>query len=407
MFKEVKNQLQECKRGLLVKDDNLRKLREQMKHLERFRFVLFHKVRALEDERDPLEEQVERLKSNVGDMYDEFVREFRHKQDLSQEFQDKKNLAGALQGENVKLRAQLTQLKKDGRRLINEMEQVLHPDTCAEFAHMPKQIASVLAQHQHLLQWAPPKEDIPENAVDPFADAGKEASIIEEMVIQRDLLFRKNQIAVGAASQSKRECAQDVRRLTSENAALIAEMNLLHKEKKAWQRSYKEMEAKMMATDAEINAKARMAGKDFPRSASAPGFDSSKGSGAGNASAGQSARGAADTPYVRRKVVDQQEVYRRSKVKGANMLPPAPGASPPVHPSGGADNARTKPTTQEKRFTQSLDQVHAGRSQMERQGFDVGSLSRQAAAANLPLQATGESGMAAAEGVADPSFPDA
>merc|ERR1712070_380947 len=65
---EVKNQLQEAKRGLLVKDDNLRKLREQMKHLESFRFVLFHKVRALEDERDPLEEQVDALKSNVGEM---------------------------------------------------------------------------------------------------------------------------------------------------------------------------------------------------------------------------------------------------------------------------------------------------------------------------------------------------
>merc|ERR1719453_1836378 len=129
MFEEVKNQLQECKRGLHVKDDNLRNLREQMKHLESFRFVLFHKVRALEDERDPLEEQVDLLKTNVGDMYDEFVREFRQKQDLSQEFQDKKNLASALQDENVRLQSQLTQLKKDGRRLINEMEQVLHPDS--------------------------------------------------------------------------------------------------------------------------------------------------------------------------------------------------------------------------------------------------------------------------------------
>jgi len=410
MFEEVKNQLQECKRGLLVKDDNLRKLREQMKHLESFRFVLFHKVRALEDERDPLEEQVELLKSNVGDMYDEFVREFRHKQDLSQEFQDKKNLAIALQDENVKLRAQLTQLKKDGRRIINDMEQVLHPDTCAEFEKLPKQIAIVLAKHQHLLQWAAPKEDTPENAVDPFADAGKEASIIEEMVIQRDLLFRKNQIAVGAASQSKRECAQDVRRLTSENAALIAEMNLLRNERKSWQRSYKEMEARMMAIDAENNAKARVSGKptgpgdSMGHSASAPGLNSSAG-------AGQTKKGGAavaDTPYVRRKVVDQQEVYRRNKVKGANLLPPVAGAQD----GGGspaADNARMKPTSHEKRFAQSLDDVNAGRRQMERQGFDVGSLTQQVTASNLPLQATGvtdEALAAVAEGAGNAeSFP--
>jgi len=383
MFEEVKNQLQECKRGLLVKDDNLRKLREQMKHLESFRFVLFHKVRALEDERDPLEEQVELLKSNVGSMYDEFVREFRQKQDLSQEFADKKNLASALQDDNVKLRALLTQLKKDGRRLINEMEQVLHPDTSAQSENLTKQMAQVLHKHQHLVQWAPPKDDVPASGVDPFADPGKEASIIQEMVTQRDLLFRKNQIAVGAASQSKRECAQDVRRLTSENAALIAEMNLLRNERKSWQRSYKELEARMMALDAENNAKARLAGKStgpgatndsLNRSTSAPTIDSSKGSAAGAQPGKPRSRGSAgavaDTPYVRRKVVDQQEVYRRQKVKGMNQLPPV------------------AQTVQEKRFTQSLDQVHAGRKAMERQGFDMGSLTQQAAS-HLPLQTAG------------------
>merc|ERR1719181_1702741 len=141
------------------------------------------------------------------------------------------------------------------------MEQVLHPDTCSEFEKLPKRMEAVIAKNQNLHQWAPPKEDMPVNAVDPFADAGKEASIIHEMVTQRDLLFRKNQIAVGAASQSKRECATDVRRLTSENAALIAEMNTLRNERKSWQRSYKELEAKMLATDAESSAKARVAGK--------------------------------------------------------------------------------------------------------------------------------------------------
>merc|ERR1719491_1401160 len=103
-------------------------------------------------------------------------------------------------------------------------------------------MAVVCEKNKHLNQWAPPKENaaVADHA-DPFAEAGKEASIIEEMVIQRDLLFRKNQIAVGAAGQSKRECAQDVRRLTSENAGLITEMNTLRNERKSWQRSYKEL----------------------------------------------------------------------------------------------------------------------------------------------------------------------
>jgi WD40 repeat protein len=417
MFKEVKNQLQECKRGLLVKDDNLRKLREQMKHLESFRFVLFHKVRALEDERDPLEEQVERLKSNVGDMYDEFVREFRQKQDLSQEFVDKKNLANALQEENVKMRAGLTQLKKDGRRLLNEMEQVLHPDTCAQFENLPKLMVQVLEKHKDLQQWAPPKDDAaPTDGGDPFAEASKEAAIIEEMTVQRDLIFRKNQIAVAAASQSKRECAQDVRRLTSENAALIAEMNTLRNERKSWQRSYKELEARTMAADAENNAKARVAGKAQPggnngmgSSASAPGLESSKGmtqgSGGQPRSRGSNPGNAvADTPYVRRKVVDQQEVYRRQKMKGQNMLPPV--AQTPGMAGASSHNAGMKPTPQEQRFTQSMGQVQADKNQMARQGFDMSGLSNQAAStAHLPLQTQGVA-EPAADATGEPgSFP--
>merc|ERR1719326_1109285 len=82
MFAKVEIKLKERERGLKVKDEALAKLREQMKHLESFRFVLFHKVRALEEERDPLEDQVNSLKTSVRDMYNEFVKEFRQKQKL-------------------------------------------------------------------------------------------------------------------------------------------------------------------------------------------------------------------------------------------------------------------------------------------------------------------------------------
>jgi hypothetical protein len=371
-----------------------------MKHLESFRFVLFHKVRALEDERDPLEEQVERLKSNVGDMYDEFVREFRQKQNFIQDFATSKNLSSALQKENVKLRAMLTQLKKDGKRLLNDMEQVLHPDTSEAYESLPKLMAEVCEKNKHLNQWAPPEEDEEtggKEAADPFAEAGKEAAIIEEMATQRDLLFRKNQIAVSAAAQSKRECAQDVRRLTSENAALITEMNTLRNEQKSWKRSYKELEARMMAMEANETAKARVAGKaggneTVLRNSSAPALNSSdKGPSPGSTqkprSRGSAGGGAvADTPYVRRKVVDQQEVYRRQKVKGANQLPPVSQA----FGMGAAADPRMQQTSQEKRFTQSLEQGHAGKRHMERQGFDVGNLSREAEAiaSHLPLQAS-------------------
>merc|ERR1719356_1343471 len=97
MFANVQEQLKEEKRALKVKNENLAKIREQMKHLESFRFVLFHKVKQMEEERDPLAEQVASLKSNVREMYSEFVREFRHKQKLDQQVSDKTVLTNSLQ----------------------------------------------------------------------------------------------------------------------------------------------------------------------------------------------------------------------------------------------------------------------------------------------------------------------
>ncbi|CAE6931491.1 Wdr65, partial [Symbiodinium sp. CCMP2456] len=151
MVDKVRAQLKERERSLKVKDESLNKLREQMKHLESFRFVLFHKVRALEEERDPLEEQVNSLKTSVREMYNEFVREFRQKQKLDQALSDKVMRSSSLQQENVELRAQFIQLKKDGRRLIQEVETVLHPETTEDYTQMPKRLQAVLERHQKLL----------------------------------------------------------------------------------------------------------------------------------------------------------------------------------------------------------------------------------------------------------------
>jgi len=381
MFQEVRKQVEELRRGLGVKDENLRSIREQMKHLESFRFVLFRKVRALEEERDPLEEQVSKLKANVGDMYKEFVREFRQKQDLSQEFVEKKTLAAALQNENVKLRSHMTQLKKDGRRLLSEMEQVLHPDTSAVFEKLPMMMAAVCEKYKRMSQWAPPKDDAGSDQIDPFADGSKDASMMEELVVHRELLFRKNLIAVNAASQSQRQCSQDVRRLTSENAQLIAEMNILRNERQSWQRSYKELEARVIAMDAETSAKARLTGKPvstdgIKRCSSAPTLDPS------NKQMKRHSKnlpgGVADTPYVKRKMVDQQEIYHRHKMRGMNKLPPMTQAT---------SQSVAKVSPRERLITESLNEVPVGHRQLEKQGFNLGNLRThaQAIASHLPL----------------------
>merc|ERR1711988_1834651 len=95
-FQKAQAQLRERDTVIKVKDETIQKLRDQQKHLESFRFVLFHKVRTLEEERDPLEDQVNSLRDSVKDMYSEFVREFREKQNLEQRLNDKTSMASSL-----------------------------------------------------------------------------------------------------------------------------------------------------------------------------------------------------------------------------------------------------------------------------------------------------------------------
>lgn len=409
MFNKVKDQLKERERGLKVKDESLAKMREQMKHLESFRFVLFHKVRAMEEERDPLEEQVNSLKTSVREMYNEFVREFRQKQKLDQQLSEKSTLSSSLQQENVELRARLAQLKKDGKRLLQDVEQVLHAESTTEFERMPKRLQLVLEKYKKMSEWAPPAAGI-EAGAGVAKDESKEASMIEELVTQRDLLYRKNQISVAAASQAKRECAHDFRRLTSENAQLIAEMNTLRNENKSYQRRSTELEASVIAFRVKDASKGKA--DSMVRVESAPALQVMKPVPQANGRQGH--HGAtAETPYVRRKIVDQQELYRRQRQKQLNQLPPV--AHPPTlsaherssSPTGGKQGRQS---SQEMRFSQSLDSANAGRRNMERQGFNLGKLRDAAEAAteghwmrDLPLE--GASLLAAGQQSDEGSFP--
>ncbi|CAE7567195.1 ANKRD50 [Symbiodinium natans] len=75
-----------------------------------------------------------------------------------------------------------------------------------------------------------------------------------------------------------------------------------------------------------------------------------------------------ETPYVRRKVVDQQEKYRRQQVKGANALPPIiqRSSSPRSRPSPAG--------IEEARFARSMEAFQAETEFLEQQGLDMGRL---------------------------------
>lgn len=377
-FQKAQQQLRERDTVIKIKDEALQKIRDQQKHLESFRFVLFHKVRALEQERDPLEDQVNSLRDNVKEMYSEFVKEFRQKQKLEHRLNDKAARAHALQNENLDLRSKNVNVKKDLHRLFNDLQEVL--GTPGGYEKLVKAV-------QDLIEKFEPKIEGRERAQD--QDSGKPGggeaglAVAEEMVSQRDLLLKKSRAIAEANVHVNSERASDFRRMTSENSQLIAEMNQLRAEKKSFGRRVKELETRLMRAEREGL---------LARSSSAPDFDpeqrSAKQAGGNMSEARRTAPGgAANTPYLRRKEVDESEIYRRQRQKGMNMLPPVADAGS-EGPQGGKSLAGTQKrgagpgrrgpgTIEEQRFRDVIGSVDEGDRSMEQQGFHTSKLREQ------------------------------
>merc|ERR1719281_2310309 len=111
LFQRSIEQLQAKEEVIKQRDHNIQRLKDSQKHLEGFRYVLFHKVKDLEGERGPLGSQVESLHESVREMDAEFVRAFKSKQAVEQRLAELSVEVTELQGS--------TQLEL-GRRLQSE-----------------------------------------------------------------------------------------------------------------------------------------------------------------------------------------------------------------------------------------------------------------------------------------------
>lgn len=367
--------------------------------------MLFHKVRALEEERDPLEDQVNSLRDNVKDMYGEFVKEFREKQKLEHRLNDKSSMAHALQNENLSLRSENVMVKKDLHRLFNDIQLALGT---IGYEKLVKAVQDLITKYTPKIDGKEKgsRKDQDDDEKKPRLGGGEGVGVAEDMIRQRDLLLKKSRAIAEANVHVNTERAMDFRRMTSENSQLISEMNNLRAEKKSFSRKVKELETRLMRAERE--------GK-LNRSSSAPEFDPDKrGSQRGGNNMSQTGPvGAANTPYLRRKEVDESEVYRRTKQQGMNMLPPVvDGGS-----EGGRSQGRklkapqrrgSQGTIQEQRFRDVIGNVDADDRSMEQQGFHTSKLREQVGGATAgttrPLPLVQEEAGAGAFSEDDGSF---
>eukprot|EP00743_Colponemidia_sp_Colp-15_P006329 GILK01006809.1.p1 GENE.GILK01006809.1~~GILK01006809.1.p1 ORF type:complete len:1618 (-),score=349.73 GILK01006809.1:108-4961(-) len=96
---KMDSQIDERDRVIAEKENNIKDLREATAHLENYRFVLDHKVRELQKERDPLETQVGTLQEHVRQMYTELLDEFGNKKQIQHDASAKDQKMEGLQSE--------------------------------------------------------------------------------------------------------------------------------------------------------------------------------------------------------------------------------------------------------------------------------------------------------------------
>lgn len=71
----VRDKLQEKQSVIKNKEKAIKELKNYNDHLEKFKFVLNHKIKTLKDEKSPMEEQVQTLEAHIRNMYNELAEE--------------------------------------------------------------------------------------------------------------------------------------------------------------------------------------------------------------------------------------------------------------------------------------------------------------------------------------------
>merc|ERR1719191_2280046 len=140
-FQNSLETLQRKEEVIKQKDLQIQRLKDSQKHLEGFRYVLFHKVQDLEDERAPLGQQVESLRESVKEMDAEFVTAFRGKQKLETRLKELSEQVVSLQTQTQQTRGSKLQAEKATHRIYDDLCEVL---LAADMVELKSRLQGVL-----------------------------------------------------------------------------------------------------------------------------------------------------------------------------------------------------------------------------------------------------------------------
>merc|ERR1719506_3191934 len=247
MCKKVEEQLNERSSVVSLRDEHVAKLRENESHLEGFRFLLYHKVKSLESERDPLAERVEDLRTTVKDMYQEFVQVYREKTALGQEVTSTGAKVNSLLCEQKDLRSTRGDSERYGQFLFSDLTDVM--DSFEE-ATVKRRLREILKKYD------PSKQTKEKNE----KNAARLPLITEEAINQRNILLRTGRSTSAATNHIRKEHAKDLQRMQADHGALVGEANNVKIERASYERRTKHMEAQVAELEGQLGPAAAKQG---------------------------------------------------------------------------------------------------------------------------------------------------
>lgn len=221
-------QLQAKEDVIRQRDYSIQKLKDSQKHLEGFRYVLFHKVKDLEDERGPLGSQVESLNESVKEMDGEFVRAFRGKQSLMSQLQDLTGQVSALQDSTSHERNNTLLATKETHHMYDELTEVLYEHDMKQLKERLDELMKRYSKYKHL------EPDV--YPVTGVSGAKKLAGIQEEVERQRRVL-RKKSIRMGEDLEKvKLDRHKNMGNMVARNINLIEDIEKTRNDRRAFER---------------------------------------------------------------------------------------------------------------------------------------------------------------------------
>jgi hypothetical protein len=230
-FRDALLELKAKEEAIKARDQSIAKLRDSQKHLEGFRYVLFHKVRDLEDERGPLGSQVESLHESVAEMDAEFVRAFRSKRHLEHRLRELTAQVSGLQDAAQDARGSTVLATKETHKMYDELTEVLYEH---DMAQLKKRLEGFMARYDRFRN--------PAGGPDP----GKIAAIADEVEAQRRALKKKATRMLEENEQVKKDRMNTMGAMVRRNCGLIDDCERLRTERRNYERTNNTLQERLV-----------------------------------------------------------------------------------------------------------------------------------------------------------------